>query len=158
MNAGAGWLDNDQENVTVGPAPGVPTGLTGTLIFDNNDDARFTGGGQIGYNYQIGSFVIGLETDIQWADTEDSINAAFVPGPGFAPGGTFVPGVFESNAPESDPDRVRRVELRVSEHQALPAWRPERSGSESMKRALARFGSWPFPNANGCRYAAKAKT
>ena len=44
----------------------------GTLNFANNSDGGFTGGGQIGYNYQIGSFVIGVETDIQWADTDQN--------------------------------------------------------------------------------------
>ncbi|APF39093.1 porin family protein [Chelatococcus daeguensis] len=34
--------------------------------FDDPDG--FVGGGQIGYNYQIGQFVVGLETDIQYAD------------------------------------------------------------------------------------------
>ena len=29
---------------------------------------RFVGGGQIGYNFQSGAFVYGLETDIQYAD------------------------------------------------------------------------------------------
>ncbi|WP_147707691.1 hypothetical protein [Microvirga massiliensis] len=58
----------------------------GTLSLSNNDDGGFTGGGQIGYNYQIGSFVIGAEADIQWADTDQNINAVFVPAPGFVAG------------------------------------------------------------------------
>ena len=33
--------------------------VPGTLFFPDNGDGGFTGGGQIGYNYQIGSFVIG---------------------------------------------------------------------------------------------------
>jgi outer membrane immunogenic protein len=67
-------------------------------VSPSRDDGGFTGGGQIGYNYQIGSFVIGVETDIQWADTDKGVDAVFLPAPGFA--GTFAPGVFESNAPE----------------------------------------------------------
>jgi outer membrane immunogenic protein len=67
----------------------------GTLNFDNGNDGNFTGGGQIGYNYQIGSFVIGAEADIQWIDTDDN-DAVFFPGPGNA--GVFVPGQFENNA------------------------------------------------------------
>src|SRR5215203_124070 len=94
-NLGWGWRDDDNETVVL-TGPGIPAGLVGTLNFDNGNDGNFTGGGQIGYNYQIGSFVIGAEADIQWADTDNNENVAFVPGAGFT--GTFVPGVFNSNA------------------------------------------------------------
>jgi outer membrane immunogenic protein len=90
-NLGWGWRDDDDETVVL-TGPGIPAGLVGTLNFGNGNDGNFTGGGQIGYNYQIGSFVIGAEADIQWIDTDDN-DAVFVPGPGFA--GTFVPGEFE---------------------------------------------------------------
>jgi outer membrane immunogenic protein len=46
--------------------------------------------------YQIGSFVVGVEADIQGIATDDN-EAVFIPGPGFA-GGTFVPGEFEDAA------------------------------------------------------------
>ncbi|WP_046865951.1 outer membrane protein [Microvirga massiliensis] len=101
VNAGWGWR-NDNNNAVLLTGPGLPAGFVGgTLLFSNNDDGGFTGGGQIGYNYQIGSFVIGAEADIQWADTDQNINAVFVPAPGFVAGrDVFVPGVFNSNAPE----------------------------------------------------------
>jgi outer membrane immunogenic protein len=38
----------------------------------NFDDVRFTGGGQIGCNYQSGALVLGIETDAQWAGEEDN--------------------------------------------------------------------------------------
>ena len=98
VNAGWGWRDDDQEPVFLAPGPGIPAGLAGTLNFGNGDDGGFTGGGQIGYNFQTGSFVWGVEADIQWADTGDDKDAVFIAGPGFA--GTFVPGTFESNSPE----------------------------------------------------------
>ncbi|MXQ13204.1 outer membrane protein [Microvirga makkahensis] len=88
VNAGWGWRSDDDETVVLGGA--VP----GTLFFENGDDGGFVGGGQIGYNYQIGSFVVGLEADIQWADTDDGEEVRFVPAG--APG-TFVPGEFENN-------------------------------------------------------------
>ncbi|SCX87624.1 outer membrane protein [Microvirga guangxiensis] len=88
VNAGWGWRSDDRESVVLGGA--VP----GTLIFDNNSDGGFTGGAQIGYNYQIGSFVIGLETDIQWADTDQNVDVAFLPA---ATPGVFVPGTFDNN-------------------------------------------------------------
>jgi outer membrane immunogenic protein len=92
-NLGWGWRDSNNDTVFL-TGPGIPGGLEGgTLLFDNGNDGTFTGGGQIGYNYQIGSFVIGVEADIQGIDTNDS-NAVFLPGPGFA--GTFVPGEFEN--------------------------------------------------------------
>jgi outer membrane immunogenic protein len=95
-NLGAGWRDSNDDPVIL-TGPGIPGGLAGgTLIFGNNNDATFTGGGQIGYNYQIGSFVIGAEADIQGIDSGNNSNAVFIPGPGFA--GTFVPGEFENGA------------------------------------------------------------
>jgi outer membrane immunogenic protein len=57
VNAGYGWNTNDDDVVI----PGVGT-------FEADDEGGFVGGGQVGYNYQIGSFVLGLETDIQYAD------------------------------------------------------------------------------------------
>src|SRR5215213_228038 len=88
VNAGWGWRDNDRQTAVLGGA--VP----GTLFFPDNGDGGFTGGGQIGYNYQIGSFVIGLETDIQWADTDQDENVAFIPA---GVPGTFVPGTFNND-------------------------------------------------------------
>nr|WP_134495769.1 outer membrane beta-barrel protein [Microvirga pakistanensis] len=88
VNAGWGWRSDDSESVVIGGA--VP----GTLFFDNNDDGGFVGGAQIGYNYQIGSFVIGIETDIQWADTDQEEEVTFVP---IGAPGTFIPGEFDNN-------------------------------------------------------------
>ena len=95
-NLGWGWRDDDNDTVVL-TGPGIPAGLVGTLNFDNGNDGNFTGGGQIGYNYQIGSWVIGAEADIQGIDSGNNSNALFIPGPGFA-GGTFVPGEFENGA------------------------------------------------------------
>jgi outer membrane immunogenic protein len=95
-NLGWGWRDDDNEAVVL-TGPGIPAGIVGgTLNFDNGNDGNFLGGGQIGYNYQIGSFVVGVEADIQGIATDDN-EAVFIPGPGFA-GGTFVPGEFEDAA------------------------------------------------------------
>ncbi len=55
VNAGYGWNTND--TITIGGER-----------FDLDDDGGFVGGAQAGYNYQIGSFVVGLEGDIQYAD------------------------------------------------------------------------------------------
>lgn len=47
------------------------TGLGVLSGFDDPDG--ITGGGQIGYNYQIGQFVLGLEADFQGADLKASV-------------------------------------------------------------------------------------
>jgi outer membrane immunogenic protein len=44
-----------------------------TLTNSSADPAGFSGGGQAGYNWQIGQFVVGLETDLQ----ASSANATF---------------------------------------------------------------------------------
>ncbi len=96
-NLGWGWRDSNNDPVIL-TGPGVPGGLEGgTLLFGNSNDATFTGGGQIGYNYQIGSWVIGAEADIQGINSDNNSNVVFIPGPGFA-GGDFVPGEFENGA------------------------------------------------------------
>jgi len=70
VNAGYGW-GTDNERVFI---PGV--GLVG-----GGNEGGFVGGAQAGYNYQIGSFVVGLEGDIQYADFGHK--NVFVPGIGF---------------------------------------------------------------------------
>jgi outer membrane immunogenic protein len=59
VNAGYGWGANDNGNVF---------GVNGPLFDDNDDDGGFVGGGQVGYNMQFGSFVAGVEADLQYAD------------------------------------------------------------------------------------------
>lgn len=54
-------------------APGGATFLTGNR---GNRDG-FVGGGQVGYNYQVGSYVFGLEGDIQYTDFGNRRNAVY---------------------------------------------------------------------------------
>jgi outer membrane immunogenic protein len=42
--------------------------------FNNGNNGRFIGGGQIGGNYQIGNFVIGGEWDFDWASNNNNNN------------------------------------------------------------------------------------
>jgi outer membrane immunogenic protein len=65
VNAGYGWSSNDDA-----------TFVPGVGVVDADDDGGFVGGAQIGYNHQIGMFVLGAEADIQWADIGG--NAGFV--------------------------------------------------------------------------------
>lgn len=80
VNAGYGW-HNDDSNASVGvPAGAVGVGSpAGTITFGDSEGDGFVGGGQIGYNYQTGSFVIGVEADIQWADLGGDNGTAVYP-------------------------------------------------------------------------------
>jgi len=89
-NAGYGWHDGNNDAIFV-PAGALVTAPAATGFIANGGDDNgdgFVGGGQVGYNYQFGAFVVGVEADIQWADLGGS-NDDFVLVPaGF---GTFVP-------------------------------------------------------------------
>ena len=72
LNAGYGFGTNDDAFVIL--PNGVPISTGG------GDNGGFVGGGQVGYNYQIGQFVIGLEADIQYADMTQDAGTFFLPG------------------------------------------------------------------------------
>ena len=57
---------------------------TDTLFLTNfnNNNSVFIGGGQIGGNYQIGSFVIGGEWDFDWAGNNNGGTGVVIPGVG----------------------------------------------------------------------------
>ncbi len=72
LNAGYAWSNNSTSyNYLLAGGPGdVPEFLAASGFptgFDNTSGG-FIGGGQVGYNYQIGSVVVGLEADIQYVD------------------------------------------------------------------------------------------
>jgi len=80
VNAGYGWNNGDDATSVFVPAGAVGVGsVPGTITFDDDNGDGFVGGGQIGYNYQIGSFVVGLEADLQWADLGGSNGTAAFP-------------------------------------------------------------------------------
>jgi outer membrane immunogenic protein len=95
VNAGYGWHNDDNATsvfvpggaVGVAPVASVP----GTITFDDDNNDGFVGGGQIGYNYQIGTFVVGVVADLQWADLGGSNGTATFPAQwaayGFEPAG-----------------------------------------------------------------------
>jgi outer membrane immunogenic protein len=83
VNAGAAFRDSEDEfnNTIFFPAGSVVNspGTAGTLTFNNtgffndeDEDVGFTGGGQVGFNYQIGTFVIGIEADLQYIDLNNN--------------------------------------------------------------------------------------
>jgi outer membrane immunogenic protein len=65
VNAGAAFNGGDRNMGSTGF--GAPVAFYGSAI-TGNDSTRFTGGGQIGFNWQTGSFVWGLETDLNYLD------------------------------------------------------------------------------------------
>jgi outer membrane immunogenic protein len=69
VNAGYGWNSGDSQYVD--PAFGYTA--------NGDDDGGFIGGAQVGYNYQIGSFVLGVETDLQYANVGNK-NAGYYAG------------------------------------------------------------------------------
>lgn len=99
VNAGVGFNAGDDRDstLTVLPGgfttpPGAPAGFTqGTIVYgDNSEDAVFTGGGQIGYNFQfVNNFVLGAEADLQFLGFDDDMSAAVsttgFPAVGFTP-------------------------------------------------------------------------
>jgi outer membrane immunogenic protein len=75
VNAGYGF-SRDREIQTTGQVPAnVATVADGARPpFVNLDPSGFIGGGQIGYNWQTGSWVFGIEADLQYSDINEEIN------------------------------------------------------------------------------------
>jgi len=98
VNAGWGWLDDNNENGIFVPAGTFTPPFAGVSGFvgggAGGEDDGFVIGGQVGYNYQIGSFVVGVEADLQWADFNVE-NRVFVAPAGFPP--TFIPAAFDED-------------------------------------------------------------
>jgi outer membrane immunogenic protein len=81
VNAGYGWGDQNTNRIGNSAAfQGAVNAGTTPLSFGGKPDG-FIGGGQIGYNYQMNSIVIGAEADIQFADIKETRNIA-LPGAG----------------------------------------------------------------------------
>jgi outer membrane immunogenic protein len=72
LNAGY-VFGNDDDVTTTGQAPGNVTNVNGGARpgLVALDRSGFTGGGQVGYNWQINGVVFGFETDINYTDQED---------------------------------------------------------------------------------------
>jgi outer membrane immunogenic protein len=82
VNAGYGFSANDDNRNSVGQFVATPGSLSGPLggytgvvsngFSGSNSNDGFVGGGQIGYNYQMGNWVIGIEADAQYADMNNT--------------------------------------------------------------------------------------
>lgn len=81
VNAGYAWSSNSTNYNYIlagGPAdvPGfLATGVSPASL--GGSAGGFIGGGQLGYNYQIGSIVVGLEADIQYVDQKGESTYTF---------------------------------------------------------------------------------
>ena len=91
VNAGYGFSDAGRNGLgTFIATPGSLTaplgGYTGVVTngLTRGSNDGFVGGGQIGYNYQIGNFVLGIEADAQYADLNNTRGTSVV---------TLTPGV-----------------------------------------------------------------
>lgn len=76
-NAGYSWGTTDVDYSQAAAGGGFATGpctAACTLSYTPTPDS-FIGGLQLGYNYQAGIWVLGIETDFAWRDREDSIRA-----------------------------------------------------------------------------------
>src|SRR5690242_4529216 len=81
LNAGYSWGHSDIDYAQ-GPGLifGVPPFGTGGGLSTSVDPGSFIGGGQLGFNYQTGFWVFGLETDIAWRDRTESTIINLNPG------------------------------------------------------------------------------
>jgi outer membrane immunogenic protein len=77
VNAGAAW--NHAEFTALGLVGGLqPFGFPNGTKYWSPDKAGFTGGGQVGYNFQSGGFVYGVEADLNFVSNKASVTQAAV--------------------------------------------------------------------------------
>lgn len=88
VNAGYAWSDGsfDFSGTDTGPG-GFGSVLAAGGIPANGVDAGngFTIGGQVGFNYQVGATVFGIEADLNWVDFGTQTSAITITAPGFVP-------------------------------------------------------------------------
>lgn len=112
VNAGGAFSTNNRDNDDTFGGVGfgglsaltVPAGGGGTFpvtpaagFFNtnrNNDRSGFAGGGQLGFNYQVGQIVWGIEADIQGTSFGNNRNNDFGFGGGFGGFGGFANGTL----------------------------------------------------------------
>lgn len=72
--AGANFNNSNTPTFTPGGLPGSPNLLP---AIGGNNDTSFTGGGEIGYNWQVNSFVFGVEGDIDYMGGNNNLNGTY---------------------------------------------------------------------------------
>ena len=70
---GAGWGTTETTaDVGTAVAPFIaPAALSFSLPISSQTVNGFVGGGQIGYNYQVGFVVLGVEGDVEWENLQE---------------------------------------------------------------------------------------
>lgn len=94
LNGGGGWGRSNQ--TASFNAAGFPAASTG-----NFNTSGGLAGGTIGYNYQMGQWLVGAEADLDWSNIRGTFNSAIT-----IPGGT-APVSFSSQLNWLDTTRVR---------------------------------------------------
>ncbi len=81
LNAGGIWSSGSRQASIFDPNAGVDGGFLNAEFPGGlgNGQAGFIGGGQAGYNWQTGAFVLGVETDFQGTTLSKSFNNVGVP-------------------------------------------------------------------------------
>jgi outer membrane immunogenic protein len=73
VNAGVAWhrwsFNDVDDQLFI-----LPTGKNSNNVFWRDDRAAFTAGGQVGYNWQSGNVVYGLEADLNWVNGKSSFS------------------------------------------------------------------------------------
>jgi outer membrane immunogenic protein len=88
LNVGYSWGRSDSDGTVTNAATGAFIGAgSDTLNLDG-----IIGGGQIGYNYQITNWVLGIEADIQGSGQKGSLSVVC---PGCGDGGADITGAFD---------------------------------------------------------------
>lgn len=80
VNAGALFNDSDVTNKVTGSAGWINKKTSSS----DNEDAGFTGGGMLGYNWQIDQLVLGIETDFNYGGFNETYKTTY-------------PGLLDSN-------------------------------------------------------------
>ena len=80
VNAGAAFDPTNNVTFTPGGPPGSPN-LNPAV---GNNNTNFTGGVEAGYNWQVNSFVFGLEGDVDYLGGNNSLNGTFASPPFYA--------------------------------------------------------------------------
>lgn len=77
----AGWLFGENETTLLDT--GVPVNLRAIGVDPSVDLDGFVGGVHVGYNHQIGRFVLGAEADLEYSSAESSLRITDPTAPGF---------------------------------------------------------------------------
>jgi outer membrane immunogenic protein len=85
VNAGYAWSNSTGSLGAFSPALGAAVGAGGTPALLGAKHEGGFGGGQVGYNWQMSNWLVGLEADIQGADIGKTSTVLFPGGGGVVP-------------------------------------------------------------------------